>query len=80
VLLADHHRFLRNIRDHSEDGLKAHYDRLGWGIAKGNAILDDLKSAGLVVIWEVPSQRAGGGRPRKVPRLTPRGHEVLSSV
>ena len=74
-----HFRFLGNIRDNSNDGLASHYRLLSVGIEKGNRLLKDLKKLGYVLIHEVPSNNPNGGRPCKVPSLTPEGKKALEA-
>lgn len=75
----DQCQFLRDIRDNPADGLKARYDRLSWGVSRGNAVLATLKAARLLEVTQKPSSSPFGGRGRRVPTLTPRGHEVLQA-
>ena len=79
TLLADHIQFLRDILKHEGDGLKRRYDRLGWGIPKGNRVLRELEDIDLVTVDEVKSENPKGGRSRLVPSLTPAGHEMLQA-
>src|SRR6266446_1142103 len=60
AMLNDQFEFMRDIFQHASDGLKAHYDRLRWGIERGNRILRDVKSAGYVTLNEM--RMGHGGR------------------
>jgi hypothetical protein len=78
-LLGEHFSFLREIVNHPSDGLKGHYDRLGFGIAKANRLLVELKAAGCVNVTPVPTTSPSGGRGRVLASLTPHGVEILNA-
>jgi hypothetical protein len=80
AFLADQVRFLRQIFDHQQGGLASHYKALGIGIEKGNALLRELRDAGYLVVHEDKSLHRAGGRPRKVPALTPLGIQMLQAT
>ena len=61
------------------DGLKRRYDRLKWGIEKGNRRLRELTDSGFVRVDKVPSANPKGGRARLVARITPSGKEFLEA-
>jgi hypothetical protein len=79
-LLDESVQLLRDIAAFPADGLKRRYDRLLWGIQKGNDRLGELKAAGLILINEVPSTSPKGGRARLVASLTALGSEFLEAV
>jgi hypothetical protein len=78
-LFHEHFVFVKDLGEHPTDGLKRRYDRLNWGIAKGNRILSDLKALGYVVVKELKSSNPHGGRSRLVPKLTAQGEDYLKT-
>lgn len=79
-LMDDSIRLLKDIVDHPSDGLARHYERLSWGIEKGNDRLGELKNAGLVTVKKVPTNNPNGGRARLVASLTPEGRQFLAAA
>jgi DNA-binding MarR family transcriptional regulator len=78
-LHADHFLFVNDIVKFESDGLKQRYDRLNWGIGRGNRILRQLEALGYVAVKEQRSANPNGGRSRLVPGLTDEGREFLKS-
>ena len=78
-LFDEHYAFLKDVKQHDGDGLKIRYDRLGWGVERGNRILRELKSAEYIRVDLVPNQNRSGGRGRLVPYITKAGEKWLEA-
>jgi len=78
-LLEEHYQFLLDIQQHPGEGLKARYDRLAWGVERGNRVLRGLNAAGCVQIKRVRNPSRAGGGDLLVASLTPEGQFCLEA-
>jgi hypothetical protein len=78
-MLQETFQFLRDVLEHPSEGLKSRYKRLGWGVPRGKKVVRKATSAGYLIVDEVKNPNYGGGRPRSVPRLAPKGTQFLEA-
>lgn len=79
IFFEEHYAFLKDVQQYEGEGLKARYDRLKWGVERGNRVLRELKSADYVQVNPIANQNRTGGKPRKVPTITKDGEEWLKA-